>query len=146
MLSRFHGKANRDNKEAPRSRSNRQGHPHRRPPTARPPGGAGCLDRQAKRTTDSPRGDTGHDGDNPAYPVERPGREACEEGEGEITRGGQRPKCLHLLLDWEYPHWMMMAGAILVTLGFMGFAFHQNRNGPVNEAGQARESTPTERG
>ncbi len=23
-------------------------------------------------------------------------------------------KMLHLLLDWEYPHWMMMAGAILV--------------------------------
>ena len=51
---------------------------------------------------------------------------------------------LHLLVDWEYPHWMMMAGAILVALGFMGFAFHQNRNGPVNESGGARESTPTE--
>jgi len=23
---------------------------------------------------------------------------------------------LHLLVDWEYPHWMMMAGAILVAL------------------------------
>jgi len=53
---------------------------------------------------------------------------------------------LHLLVDWEYPHWMMMAGAILVALGFMGFAFHQNRNGPGNESGRARESTtPTER-
>ena len=52
---------------------------------------------------------------------------------------------LHLLVDWEYPHWMMMAGAILVALGFMDFAFHQNRNGPVNESGGARESTPTER-
>jgi hypothetical protein len=52
---------------------------------------------------------------------------------------------LHLLVDWEYPHWMMMAGAILVALGFMGFAFHQNRNGPVNEPSRARESTPTER-
>jgi hypothetical protein len=31
-------------------------------------------------------------------------------------------KMLHLLLDWEYPHWMMMAGAIIVALGFMGFA------------------------
>ena len=38
-----------------------------------------------------------------------------------------------------------MAGAILVALGFMDFAFHQNRNGPVNESGRARESTPTER-
>ena len=36
---------------------------------------------------------------------------------------------LHLLLDWEYPHRMMMAGAILVALGFIGLAFHQNRNG-----------------
>ena len=52
---------------------------------------------------------------------------------------------LHLLLDWEYPHWMMMAGAILVAAGFMGFAFHQNRNGPVTESSRARESTPTER-
>jgi len=50
-----------------------------------------------------------------------------------------------LLVEWEYPHWMMMAGAILVALGFMGFAFHQNRNGPVNEPSRARESTPTER-
>ena len=54
-------------------------------------------------------------------------------------------KMLHLLLDWEYPHWMMMAGAILVALGFMGFAFHQN-SGPVNdEPARGRESTPTER-
>src|SRR5258706_11109734 len=36
--------------------------------------------------------------------------------------------------------------AILVALGFMDFAFHQNRNGPVNdESARARESTPTER-
>jgi len=34
-------------------------------------------------------------------------------------------KMLHLLFDWEYPHWMMMTGAILVAL-FIGFAFHQN--------------------
>ncbi len=37
-------------------------------------------------------------------------------------------KVLHLLLDWEYPHWMMMAGAILVAAGFIGLAFHRNRN------------------
>jgi len=36
-------------------------------------------------------------------------------------------KMLHLLLDWEYPHWMMMAGAILVAVGFIGLAFHRNR-------------------
>ena len=54
-------------------------------------------------------------------------------------------KMLHLLLDWEYPRWMMMAGAILVAAGFIGLAFHRNRNGPVNESSRARESTPTER-
>ena len=54
-------------------------------------------------------------------------------------------KMLHLLLDWEYPHWMMMAGAILVAAGFIGLAFHRNRNGPVNEPSRALESTPTER-
>ena len=52
---------------------------------------------------------------------------------------------LHLLFDWEYPHWMMMAGAILVAFGFIGLAFRQDRNGPVNESSRARESTPTER-
>jgi hypothetical protein len=28
----------------------------------------------------------------------------------------------------EYPHWMMVAGAVLVALGFISFAFRQNRN------------------
>jgi hypothetical protein len=51
---------------------------------------------------------------------------------------------LHLLFDWEYPHWMMMAGAILAA-GFIGLAFHRNRNRPVNESGRAREYAPTER-
>ncbi len=27
----------------------------------------------------------------------------------------------------EYPHWLMVAGAVLVVLGFIGFAFRQNR-------------------
>ena len=38
-------------------------------------------------------------------------------------------KFLQLLFDWEYPHWMMLAGAILVAAGFLGLAFHRNRNG-----------------
>src|SRR5258707_15628754 len=45
------------------------------------------------------------------------------------TSYGGCPLMLHLLSDWEYPHWMMMAGAIIVALGFMGFAFYRNRNG-----------------
>jgi len=52
---------------------------------------------------------------------------------------------LHFLFDWEYPHWMMMAGAILVAVGFIGLAFRQNRNSAVNESSSARGSTPTER-
>jgi hypothetical protein len=52
---------------------------------------------------------------------------------------------LHLLFDWEYPHWMMLAGAIFVALGFSGLAFRQNRNSAVNESSRTRESTPTER-
>ena len=34
----------------------------------------------------------------------------------------------------QYPHWLMVAGAVLVVLGFIGFAFSQNRNDtPVDE-------------
>jgi hypothetical protein len=55
---------------------------------------------------------------------------------------------LQLLFDWEYPHWMMMAGAILVAAGFIGLAFYRNGNGngPVNESSPARESTATAKG
>ena len=28
----------------------------------------------------------------------------------------------------QYPHSLMVTGAVLVVLGFIGFAFHQNRN------------------
>ena len=27
----------------------------------------------------------------------------------------------------EYPHWLMVAGGVLVVVGFIGLAFHQNR-------------------
>jgi len=27
----------------------------------------------------------------------------------------------------EYPDWMMVAGAVLLVLGFIGFVFSQNR-------------------
>ncbi len=33
-----------------------------------------------------------------------------------------------MLSAMEYPHWMIVAGAVLVVLGFIGFAFRQNRN------------------
>jgi len=28
----------------------------------------------------------------------------------------------------EYPHWLMIAGAVLLAFGFVGFAFSQNKN------------------
>jgi hypothetical protein len=36
----------------------------------------------------------------------------------------------------EYPHWLMVAGAVLVVLGFISFAFSKNRNG-LNEPSRA---------
>jgi hypothetical protein len=33
-----------------------------------------------------------------------------------------------MLSAMQYPHWMIVAGAVLVVLGFIGFAFRQNRN------------------
>lgn len=34
----------------------------------------------------------------------------------------------------EYPHWLIVAGAVLVAIGFIGLAFHRNRDGePVHE-------------
>ncbi len=39
-----------------------------------------------------------------------------------------------MLSAMQYPHWLMVAGAVLVVLGFIGFAFRQNRNNePDNE-------------
>jgi len=34
-----------------------------------------------------------------------------------------------MLSAMQYPHWLMVAGAVLVVLGFIGFAFSQNKNG-----------------
>ena len=48
-------------------------------------------------------------------------------------------KILQLLFDWEYPHWMMMAGAILVAAGFIGLAFHRNRNVETDQKKLGRE-------
>ena len=48
-------------------------------------------------------------------------------------------KMLHLLLDWEYPHWMMMAGAILVAVGFIGLGFHRKSNVETDQKKPGRE-------
>jgi hypothetical protein len=42
-----------------------------------------------------------------------------------------------MLSAMQYPHWLMVAGAVLVVLGFIGFAFSQNKN-----AGQNRGLLP----
>ena len=36
----------------------------------------------------------------------------------------------------EHAHWLMIAGAVLVAFGFVGFAFSQNKN-----KGESRERT-----
>jgi len=45
---------------------------------------------------------------------------------------GDLPKVEEEMMDalseMQYPHWLMVAGAILVVLGFIGLAFHRNRN------------------
>jgi hypothetical protein len=33
-----------------------------------------------------------------------------------------------MLSAMQYPHWLMVAVAVLVVLGFIGFAFSKNRN------------------
>jgi hypothetical protein len=35
---------------------------------------------------------------------------------------------MSILSAMQYPHWLMVAGAIFVVLGFIGFAFRQNKN------------------
>jgi hypothetical protein len=45
----------------------------------------------------------------------------------------------------QYPHWLMIAGAVLVVLGFIGFAFSQNRSDtPVDE--RAHDAEPKAKG
>jgi hypothetical protein len=42
---------------------------------------------------------------------------------------GEGVNLLGWLSEMQYPHWLMVAGAGLVVLGFVGFAFRQNKNG-----------------
>jgi hypothetical protein len=44
-----------------------------------------------------------------------------------------------MLSAMQYPHWLMVAGAALVVLGFIGFAFSQNKNGATVDE-RAREA------
>jgi hypothetical protein len=40
------------------------------------------------------------------------------------------------LSGMQYPHWMMIGGAVLVVLGFLGFALRQNKFDPPQIAGE----------
>jgi biotin carboxyl carrier protein len=46
----------------------------------------------------------------------------------------------------EYPHWLLVAGAVLVLVGFIGFAFHKKPAEPVEndlkQAAPTNEPTP----
>jgi hypothetical protein len=33
-----------------------------------------------------------------------------------------------MLSAMQYPYWLMVAGAVMVVVGFIGFAFSRNRN------------------
>ena len=41
-----------------------------------------------------------------------------------------------MLSAMQYPHWLMVTGAVLVALGFIGFAFRQNKNGATVDGTQ----------
>jgi hypothetical protein len=47
-----------------------------------------------------------------------------------------------MLSAMQYPHWLMVAGAALVVLGFIGFALSKNRNGAADEPRRAQEPKP----
>jgi hypothetical protein len=42
----------------------------------------------------------------------------------------------------QYPHWLMVAGAVLVLIGFIGFAFQKNSTEPIEN--NSEQTTPTE--
>jgi DNA-directed RNA polymerase alpha subunit len=42
----------------------------------------------------------------------------------------------------EYPHWLMVAGAVLVVVGFIGLAFHKNYAEPVEN--NLKQAAPTD--
>jgi hypothetical protein len=47
-----------------------------------------------------------------------------------------------MLSAMEYPHWLMVAGAVLVVLGFTGFAFHKNPDPAEDNPKQTTSSDP----
>ena len=46
------------------------------------------------------------------------------------------------LSGMQYPHWLMVAGAVLVVVGFIGFAFQKNAEPPEEQAIAPPEDRP----
>jgi hypothetical protein len=47
-----------------------------------------------------------------------------------------------MLSAMEYPHWLMVAGAVLVVLGFVGFIFHKSKNPEPAEDNNLKQAAP----
>jgi len=41
--------------------------------------------------------------------------------------------------EMQYPHWLMVAGALLVVIGLIGLAFYQNKDREPDDKGKDRE-------
>jgi hypothetical protein len=47
----------------------------------------------------------------------------------------------------QYPHWLMVAGAVMVAIGFIGVAFHRNRDiDPNHEPAEMKANEKREEG
>jgi hypothetical protein len=44
-----------------------------------------------------------------------------------------------MLSEMQYPHWLMVAGAVLVVLGFIGYAFSRRNREPGEDNGNEGE-------
>jgi hypothetical protein len=49
-----------------------------------------------------------------------------------------------MLSALEYPHWLIVAGAVLVVLGFVGIAFLKSNAEPAEDDNLEQEVTPPE--
>jgi hypothetical protein len=47
-----------------------------------------------------------------------------------------------LLSSMELPHWLMMAGAILIAMGFAGLAFTRNKEAAAPEPPSSHNQMP----
>ena len=57
--------------------------------------------------------------------------ESLRRGHPPASGVGTEGEQVRRWLRWEgsamqYPHWLMVVGAVLVVIGFIGFAFHRN--------------------